>query len=294
MKYSKGDVAAMVTMYNSSPDVIENIATYINQVDKLYVIDNSENTDATLQHSLKSFRNLCYLPNNNNLGIGYALNRAANKALEDGYCFLLTMDDDSKSPADLVEKMLSFIDTQHMQTIGIISVNHSIGRRDIPFLAVRYTMTSGNLLNLDAYREVGPFSDQLFIDHVDHEYGMRLNMNQFRVIELGDIQLIHTLGVKKQIKVLNELYSFVSHSPLRMYYMARNGIYVAVQYRKQYPTFLLTALKLTTKEIIKAILFEDQKILRLQNIFQGIRDGLYSHLGRIDKSKIRNDNEYAN
>ena len=110
-------------------------------------------------------------------------------------------------------------------------------------------MTSGNLL----YKQVRPFNNFLFIDHVDHEYGMRLYSKKFRVIELNNVHTKRMLGVKKQIRLFGALFSFVSHSPQRMYYMSRNDLYVSQSYIKKYPMFVLTMLKLFTKEIIKTI-----------------------------------------
>ena len=37
--------AGVVVAFNPSDIVVDNIKTYINNIDKLYVVDNSENTD---------------------------------------------------------------------------------------------------------------------------------------------------------------------------------------------------------------------------------------------------------
>jgi rhamnosyltransferase len=283
MIYSKSDVAAVVTLYNSAPDVIENIATYSSQVDKLYVVDNSERQNFDLEFKLRSFHNLVYIPLGDNLGIGYALNIAALEAIRQNYHFLLTMDDDSKAPPALVESMLYFFSNQKEYSVGIVSVNHSVKQVNLSYKPVLYTMTSGNLLNLNAYKSVGPFNEKLFIDHVDHEYCLRLNSNYFSVIELTDIQLIHRLGEDKQVKIFNRLFSFISHTPQRTYYIFRNGIFVGVKYAKRYPIFLIVVLKIISAEMIKIIFFEDSKLLRLKNSVKGIKHAFLNRLGRIDK-----------
>lgn len=282
MKFRKSDVAGMVTLYNSSPGVTQNIQTYINQIDKLYVVDNSDSPDSAVIEALGKFPNIYYISNEGNLGIAFALNMAASKALQEGYRFLLTMDDDSQAPIDLIERMLHFLQDQDYSSIGILSVNHSITKSEVSFASVLYTMTSGNLLNLEIYKLVGPFCDDLFIDHVDHEYGLRLNSHEFKVIELADLYLRHKLGVNKQVDLFGRSYNFISHNSLRMYYMSRNGVYVALQYWKRYPIFLFTVLKLINKDIIKAIFFENQKLPRLKSIAFGVVDGFRGKLGRKD------------
>jgi len=52
-------------------------------------------------------------------------------------------------------------------------------------------MTSGNLLNLHAVKQIGGFSEDLFIDRVDQEYCLRLRMNNFRVIQVNFVVFDH-------------------------------------------------------------------------------------------------------
>ncbi len=52
--YSSSSVAGMVTLYNSDHRVVSRIATYVKQVEKLYVVDNSDNPDEQLIQKIKS------------------------------------------------------------------------------------------------------------------------------------------------------------------------------------------------------------------------------------------------
>jgi rhamnosyltransferase len=186
------------------------------------------------------------------------------------------MDDDTGLPVDAVKKMLRFVDEQpNTQQIGIISGIHSRPETTQIYRIVPYTMTSGNLLNLSAYQHIGPFLDALFIDHVDHEYGLRLNRGGYQVIELTDLHLKHQLGDRK--KILGGIYTFVSHTPLRTYYIVRNGWVVA----RRFPEFRLRAAVLITKEWVKAIFFDDQKLFRLKMMWRGMADGWAERLGKL-------------
>jgi GT2 family glycosyltransferase len=45
-------------------------------------------------------------------------------------------------------------------------------------------MSSGNLLNLAAFKQVGAYNESFFIDYVDHEYCLRLKKKRFSILTL--------------------------------------------------------------------------------------------------------------
>lgn len=192
-------IAGTIVLYNSERNVFENVKTYIDQIEKLYVVDNSDKPNPELIKQFNTLSTVQYVSNNGNQGVAYALNRAAELALADGFDCLLTMDDDTQLPSGSVTTMLHFLaDYPAADKVGLISGVHSDNLlTDEPYRTVLYTMTSGNLLNLQAFRQVGPFRNDLFIDHVDHEYGLRLNKAGFMVLELPRLRINHRLGVRK-------------------------------------------------------------------------------------------------
>lgn len=277
----KNKVAASVILYNSGIDCVEQIASYSNQVGKLYIIDNSDRPDQHLIQQLKTFTDVEYFSNEGNKGIANALNKAASLAIQDGFSYLLTMDDDSRVPEHMVQHMLAFIQHFKESKIGIISVAHSEPIPNTTYKYVDYTMTSGNLLNLDAYQQTGTFEDQLFIDFVDHEYNLQLKSKGFATIELANLKLDHRLGTEKSKQVMNHTISFVSHSPKRLYYLVRNGIYIVRKYMFKYPIPCLTLSALTIKEIIKSLVLEDNRSTRAKYLGRAISDGLSSRMGKL-------------
>jgi len=277
----KEDVAASVVLYNSQIECIIQIISYINQVSKLYVIDNSEEPNQELIKQLLTLNTVEYISNEGNQGVAYALNKAASLAIHDGFSYLLTMDDDSRAPVRMVQTMLDFINTFEAGRIGILSVAHSEPNSRANFKFVTYTMTSGNLLNLDAYCQSGPFDDQLFIDYVDHEYSLRLKSKGFTTIELAGLKLEHHLGVEKSRQFFSHTISFVSHSPRRLYYLVRNGIYIVRKYMALYPISCLALSSLTVKEILKSLIIEDNKSVRAKYLGRAISDGFGKRMGKL-------------
>jgi len=273
---TKERVAASVTLYNSLPSCIDAIATYQDQVEQIYLIDNSEHPNSDLISELTKWPNVYYTHSGENQGVAAALNIAAQLAIDSGFKFLLTMDDDTHLPLNAVRTMVEIIFAHdESERIGIISGVHSIFKHSDDPKNVLHTMTSGNLLNLSVYAQVGPFRDDFFIDHIDHEYCLRLNQLGYLVIQVPKIILQHQLGERKFSGW--GTYKFTSHTPIRGYYMIRNGFIVA----NMYPIFRSQAFILIIKEYLKVILFEDKKMYRLKLMYHGLKDALDKRLGKF-------------
>jgi rhamnosyltransferase len=269
-------LAGVVVLYNPDNSVLENINSYINQVDKLYAIDNSEIANDVLVSKLKSNPKIQYIFNNGNLGIAQPLNLGAKKAIAAGYNWLLTMDQDSKATANMLPQLVEFIEGSKIDNIGILSPYHDIEmgppRGMGEYEVTLSVMTSGNLLNLSAYEKVGTFKEDFFIDYVDIEYCLRLNKKGYKVIILNNVDLIHNLGNISNIKSSFVKFKTSNHNALRRYYMTRNRFYVRDLYLKDYPDFIKNDISGFYKEIVKIILGEKQKHSKLKNILKGYFD----------------------
>ena len=275
-------VVGMVTLYNSEWTFLEHVGTYINQVNKLYIIDNSENKHIELIEKLISmYPNAQYISNGGNKGIAYALNVGASIAIQDGYDCLLMMDDDSSAPAGLIEGLCKAMKQQ--DRIGIVAAQsdpNSCSEQEQDVLTI---ITSGSLLNLDAYKVAGPFLNELFIDWVDHEYCFRLKKYGYRTVVANQIKLKHRLGIFYRGTLFGLLpIKWRSHSPTRLYYKFRNSLYVMWHYRRQLPySFIIPVLYELLRDVLKITFLEQNKRQYLTLVWKGITDAYKSRLGRL-------------
>ena len=273
-------VAGVVVLYNSQLTVLNNIKSYIGQIEKLFVIDNSEFTNRDLNDSLNSFPTITYISNGRNEGIAKALNIAANRAINEGYDYLLTMDDDTSIPSNMVSVMLSFVEKNPEDSIGIIAPQSVLELVNDSYTSVFFCITSGNLLNLQAYAKCGPFLDELFIDWVDHEFCLRVIKNGFSIIQLNQMYIQHSLGTKKNTTIAGYTVNWVSHSPIRVYYKIRNTLYVLKNHAHNIPLkYHIVFAKDFFKEIIKNIFLEDQRFRRAILILKAVRDFYNNKMG---------------
>ena len=92
----KNKIEGVVVLYHPDAVIIDNIGTYINELECLYVIDNSETYTDSIVEQLRYLSNVKYINNGGNKGIANALNAGAKLASAAGAAWLLTMDQDSK------------------------------------------------------------------------------------------------------------------------------------------------------------------------------------------------------
>src|SRR4051812_22441623 len=89
-------IAGIVILYHPESEVIENINSYLQHVEKFYVADNTENELSAVASQLKGINKIEIIHDGKNEGIAKRLNTAAKLSIEEGFDWLLTMDQDSR------------------------------------------------------------------------------------------------------------------------------------------------------------------------------------------------------
>jgi rhamnosyltransferase len=273
---STNKVAAIVVFYNPELDFVDNIRCYEDDVGVIYVIDNSDVVLPVITEMLAALPKVIYIKNNGNLGIATALNIGVEQALKADYDFVLTMDQDSRATPGMVNELLDCIKKFKDSMIAIVTPYHQMSDTSTPppgeWQEVEVAMTSGNLLSLVAYKNVGAFRDDYFIDFVDHEYCLRLRKNGYRIIRANRAVLKHCLGAITRHCLLWKLIEVGNHSPLRRYYAFRNRFHLHKMYKDIFPLYFKLFCRNIAQEIIGMLLFEQQKLAKLIMMWRGYND----------------------
>lgn len=283
MSQSPPRIAAVVVLYRPTDELFDNLRSYSEAVDDLFLVDNTEEPLPEMAARFAELPGARYLPNHANLGMARALNIGAEHALAAGYDLLLTLDQDSSAAPDMVQRMLDCLAGRDFDKIGMVSPFHVTKSGHLPGSElcqdVMTPMTSGCLLNLRAYQAVGPFLDALFIDFVDNEYCLRLKKHGFLVLRANLARLKHSVGDTKKFGP----FIATNHSPLRRYYKTRNRFLVFRRYLLDFPGHCLFDLVRLAKEIASIVLFEDEKFAKLRMMFRGGCDFIRGRYGRYDR-----------
>jgi rhamnosyltransferase len=269
------DIAAVVVLYRPDASVLDNIAAFAGQVDRVFAVDNTEAPDAAFVRQLAQFDGLEYLPMGGNLGIAAALNAGVERAGATGHAWALTMDQDSTPPAGTIGALLECVATCASDATGIVSARHAgPGEESAPGAGchrVLTTMTSGNLVSIDAWRHVDGFDETLFVDSVDHDFCLKLDRAGLGVIECDGAVLAHSPGHVTTERFPMEAHPS-HHAPIRRYYITRNRFIVGERYRAEHPEFRAAEMRAMRRELAKVVLFENQKMEKLRMSWRGYRD----------------------
>jgi len=286
-------VSATVILYNPEDEIFDNILSYAKDVDNLIVVDNSTTHNDNLIKRLEEFNNLIYINNNANLGIATALNIGCDKAIEKESDWILTMDQDSRfinfkhykecllHLEDKDNTALLCANTNWSEEKGIPN-NPSFENKE-QFTAI----TSANFLNLKLFEQIGRFEDKLFIDLVDYDYCLRVQVKNFKILYFKDALVQHSLGAvfKRKNLITRKIRTKVEHNPQRVYYFARNYLYTAKMYGKRFPKeigMLKTINILFVHEVTKIILYEDDKFKKLYAKLLGLYHFVINQYGKQD------------
>ncbi len=270
--------------YNPPPDLAKNLS--VNYFPHL-VVDNSKEES-------KWLKDMCYNQGHQyywqggNTGIAAALNCGARLALEQGCTHIVTMDQDSCLNDELLAQLSEFAEKiSYSKSCAIISPLHSVSGlhdynqgnlvKDDPMIS----MTSGNLVNLTIWQQLGGFDERLFIDGVDFDYYLRAHLAGYKVLTLCNLLMPHNLGSQCKVhKVLGYNIEVLNHSAIRKYYIARNYLYLYQTYKQKYSPvgiFIKTLLKM----IVAIVCFEQNKLSKLKLLALGIIDYFRGKFGEL-------------
>lgn len=244
-------IAAGIVLYNPSDFVRfkEAFTSVVNQFSRVYVFDNSTKSIKLPEKS----SNLIYITEHKNMGIAYALNKIMKLASKDGFKWVVTMDQDSIVPNNLISEYNKKI---NIKKIGIICPQVIDKRRiyQVPKEKkndeyINECITSGSCTSIEAWKKAGGFDEWLFIDLVDNDFCKRVILSGYKILQVNKIILNQEFGnIKpKSIRIKNfwlkvaKLFHNINFAklgyrkkvyPMRVYYTNRNIIYLNKKLKK--------------------------------------------------------------
>lgn len=307
MAQSIRPVNAVLVTYHPNPDTLARaLRSLCPQVDLLQIVDNTpfDLAASAIAEAVNSVEQakVTVRKLGSNRGIAHAQNVGIKCAQESGYEFVILSDQDTIFPSDCVKVLVGAIEHLEQQgakvaAIGPSYVNsHSADQRPI-FLGfgrgwtskiqgdsgcveVSGVISSGKLIHLSALQEIGLMNEDLFIDWVDFEWCWRAIASGYKIFGCFDTVLEHQLG-DDSVRIGRA--SFSVRSPIRSYYIARNGIFLAMR-SKALPAMAAIAVGYKAiKWSILACFFSRPRLGYAVHVLLGIFHGLAGYLGPIDR-----------
>lgn len=294
----KYKVCAVVVTYNPSLNFSESLYGLVCQVDYVVVVDNgSINIDFVCQHYEIS-KKIHILSLCDNYGVAYAFNRGVEFAVAKGCDWVLTLDQDSIVSSMMVESMFTVYEKRvDLQRIGLIAPRYrdvntgvlagiSYVIRDDPELKCRQVLSvisSGSLIKLCVFKDIGFYNESFFIDYVDIEYCLRMNFFGYRILQLDNVVLGHAIGNSMAFNFFGCDSITSNHVPIRRYYFFRNCLATTVSYYKIFPLWCFLNFITAIKIAVAMVLREKDKSKKFIAMCFGILDYLQGRMGRCSR-----------
>ncbi|MBU3556850.1 glycosyltransferase family 2 protein [Polynucleobacter sp. Ross1-W9] len=298
------DVIAIIITYNPEHTQLERLLeTALPQVDKILIVDNGSHPDSVdWIHSYITGRSIEFHLLGENRGIATAQNVGIALAKERGANHILIFDHDSLPAPNMVGLLLAALKLKESLgvKVGAVGPNFDDSRfkgRVYPFveskgmrliiqpvdgveniIPVSWLIASGSLIPIKVLDEVGYMADELFIDYVDIEWGLRAHQKGYQLFGVCDARMEHNLGENPTI-IFGRVFCF--HSPIRHYYQFRNPIWLYLNSTYSLSWKIGDFFRLLSRFIFYAI-FVKPHIEHIGMMIKGMYDGILGHMGKID------------
>lgn len=274
------NTAAVIVSYYPDEQFAERLTRLSKQFAAVYWVENTPG--AAVETKQRQDDKISYLSQGLNAGLAAALNMGCEAALNTGFKWVVTFDQDSIVADDFLPQQIARWQNSDPATF-ILGCNYTDAKdSDSPRFKIgnhvvtcATVITSGCLMCLPAWNELGKFRDDYFIDGVDHEICLRGRSRGLVVARHGQVLMKHCIGERA---ANYRIFPYL-HTPVRKYYGIRNGIRNIVQYASKEPMWAARRCVTLSWEIVVALLLEPDRRLKSRAIFRGLRDGVTASMG---------------
>ena len=284
-------------LYQPTEDFLGNLIKARAACPNVVAVDNSPEADLRLHERLRE-QGMQVIFNRNEGGLAGAYNKGAEVLLARQCDLIFLLDQDSDIDASFFAGM--------MQTAAGLSGAFLIGpkiyeielqkcmpvippgkRFPKPFRIDDQTaglfptlciISSGSAISATAYRKLGAFREDYFIEYIDVEYSLRASSRNVPVYMNAAVTLRQTNG---RIERHGKLFT-TNHAAWRRYYIARNMVHCLHLYRSYSGLHWFSGL-MAIQQAMYVLLFDSQKLKKVTAIACGYLDGMFGRLGTFER-----------
>jgi len=260
----------------------ENIAAIENQVNKILLIDNNSKNILEIERLVNQTPNVLLLKNEENFGVARALNQQMEYAVAHEFDWVLTLDQDSVVPPNIVETYRLYCENEELGVIAcdldyIGQHNKDRIKRTCKEEYVGACITSGSLTRVEAWERTEHYCEKMFIDEVDIDFCNQIWRCGYKILRINTVRLLHELGKDSRlVNVMGKTIRISNHSPLRNYYIARNMLL-----RGQRNHCLRSQAKELIRHIVAINKYEHNRLKKNGMILLGIFHFIIGRFGKL-------------
>jgi rhamnosyltransferase len=285
-------------LYQPGEEFLGNLARAQAVCPNVVAVDNSPEADLRLHESLRE-QGIRVIFNRNEGGLAGAYNKGAEVLLALQCELIFLLDQDSETDASFFAGMTQAASELSTDTFLIGPKIYEIelqkcmpvippGKRfpkpvriddqTAGLFATLCIISSGSAISAAAYRKLGAFREDYFIEYIDIEYSLRANSWNVPVYMNAAVTLRQTNG---RIERHGNLFT-TNHAAWRRYYIARNAVHCLHVYRSHWGLHWFSGL-MAIQQAMRVLLFDSQKLKKITAIACGYLDGVLGRLGTFER-----------
>lgn len=278
------DILAVVVSHNGFDQLATTVHALRKQIGRVHIVDNGSGPESLhVLSALEQESGVSVVRLGSNRGIGYALNQGVALAREMGCDWLLTMDQDSVIDVDMLRAYETVI-AERARSVCLTPRRSGRASRATAPSRVNYAITSGNLVPVGLFDQIGLYDEDLFIDCVDFDFSLRVRRTGHDIVLVPDAVMHHQLG--EAIAVPEWIRNFYArHSAVRRYYMYRNYLYLAERHLWAFPGFIIKLGILQVLLLPFIAMYDRQPLQSYRAVVRGIVDYLARRNGPYREGK---------
>lgn len=298
-----GICAVIVTYFPCWQALRAQLDSLVSQVHGIVIVDNTPENNSIHELTTTPYVDLVHVIHlGENQGLGKAQNIGIQWARTHlaGFHSILLMDQDSLPAEDMVLQLVrarNLMQDKGYQ-VGAVGPRYTDPRliNPPPFIQLQgfklkrhacrssedivlvdYLIASGSLIALETLAVAGDMHEELFIDYIDIEWGIRARQKGFKHFGVCSAWMQHALG---DSAISFGRHRTALHSPQRHYYHFRNAIWLYQQSFIPWRWKCVDASRLLLRYVF-FLLFASHRIERLCKVNLGIWHGMRKQLGHI-------------
>ena len=271
--------SGIITYNPTLTDVSTCLEALCNQVERVIIVDNASKNVKGLQEVVSKYANVTLVKNSQNIGFAKALTQVFEWAKSQGFNWVLTLNDDSVVPSNMISEYKKILENQGSlvnQKNAKIAIVCSLlkNRLDGTILHSKChedeCITSGSLTSVEAWEKIGGFDEWLEIDGVDFDFSRRLVRAGWKIVECQNVIMEHQIGKARSINLIIKHPIVWNHNANRKYYIARNM--QVVDYKMGTYSYA-KSLRAVVRDMIFVALWEKNKFAKIHAMIRGFKDG---------------------
>lgn len=274
--------SGIITYNPTLTDVSTCLEALCNQVERVIIVDNASKNVKSLQEVVSKYANVTLVKNSQNIGFAKALTQVFKWAKSQGFNWVLTLNDDSVVPSNMISEYKKILESQGNLVNQKNAKNSKIAivcsllknRLDGTILHSKChedeCITSGSLTSVEAWQKIGGFDEWLEIDGVDFDFSRRLVRAGWKIVECQNVTMEHQIGKARSINLIIKHPIVWNHNANRKYYIARNM--QVVDYKMGTYSYA-KSLRAVVRDMIFVALWEKNKFAKIRAMIRGFKDG---------------------